>query len=211
VVQKAVDRNDISFFLAAFMDSEGQSLLLELTRDAKLQLHDLICGNLERLIAQDLPERVFQGFLETHPTVLDPAACEVVPRQNLAELWRTDFVVRRLDDRYIFVEVEKPQDRLFTQYPQPSTALSHALGQVLSWFTWVEDNIAYAHAHGFPGTHAPQGIIVIGRKNDMNADQLRMLKMLNDILAPRIVVLTYDDVLENARNVVRNLTARKQT
>jgi hypothetical protein len=210
VVQNAVHKDDTFFFLSAFMDSEGQSLILELGRDAKLQLHDGICGDLERLISKGLPEKAFQEFLEAHPTVLDPGASEVVPRQNLGELWKTDFVVRRLDDRYIFVEIEKPQDRLFTRYPQPSTALSHAVGQVLSWFTSVEDNISYAHAHGFPGIHAPQGIVVIGRKKDMNAEQLRMLRTLNDILAPRVEVLTYDDVLDNARNIVRNLTARRQ-
>jgi len=123
-------------------------------------------------------------------------------------MWRTDFVIRRFDDQYVFVELEKPRDVLFTSYPQPSASLSHALGQVLSWFAWVEDNIAHAESHGFPNIHSPRAMIVIGRDHGLNAEQRRMLRLTNDLVNHRILIWTYDEVIQNARNVVRNLTSR---
>ena len=119
-----------------------------------------------------------------------------------------DFVIRRLDDEYILVEIEKARDRPFTDYPQPSAPLSHALGQVFQWFSWVEDNIAYAQTHGFPGIHTPIGIVVIGRNADLDKEQRRMLKQMNDLLYPRIRIMTYDDVIASARHVLNNLTQR---
>jgi len=106
------------------------------------------------------------------------------------------------------VEIEKPRDNPCTNYPHPSGPLSHALGQVLNWFAWVEDNIAYAQSHGFPAIHSPRGVVVIGRNADLTPLQLRLLKALNDNLHPRIRIDTYDDVLMNARNIIRNLTAK---
>jgi hypothetical protein len=116
--------------------------------------------------------------------------------------------VRRFDGEYIFVEIEKPRDRIFTDYPQPSAALSHALAQVLSWFSWVEDNIAYAQSHGYPGIHSPRGLVIMGRAGEMSDRQKRMLKQLNDLLHPRIRIATYDEIVQGARNVLTNLTAR---
>lgn len=159
-------------------------------------------------MSEELPERNYQEFFEEHPALIDPLASGVVDRQNLGEMWRSDFVIRRLDDEYIFVEIERPQDAPFTGYPHPSGRLSHAIGQILNWFVWVEDNVAYAHSHGFPGIHMPKGVVVIGKREDLTGAQARSLKAFNDLLYPRIRIDTYDDVLHNARNVLRNLTIR---
>jgi hypothetical protein len=129
-----------------------------------------------------------------------------VPLQHLAEVHDTDFVIRRLDDEYTLIEIEKAKDKPFTEYPQPSASLSHGLAQVFQRFTWVEDNIAYAQSHGFPGIHTPKGIVVIGRNADLNAKQRRMLSQMNDLLYPRIRIMTYDDVITSARHVLDNLT-----
>ena len=183
-------------------------LIWDLMGSATLQISDELCNEAEDLIQKDLDEAAYQAFFEQHPALLDPLAATTVPRQVLAEMWKTDFVIRRFDDQYVFVELEKPKDSLFTGYPQPSASLSHALGQVLSWFAWVEDNIAYAQTHGFPNIHLPRGLIVMGRGGSLNADQRRMLRLINDLLNHRILVWTYDEVIQNARNVVRNLTSR---
>jgi Domain of unknown function (DUF4263) len=188
--------------------SEAINFMLELVAQGMLNVSDIVCHDLEVLIRDNLPEREYQEYFERHPALIDPLASSIVERQHLGEAWRSDFVIRRLDDQYIFVEIEKPQDSPFTNYPHPSAALSHALGQVLNWLVWIEDNIAYAQSHGFPGIHLPRGIVVIGRSGDLNSAQLRMLKALNDLLHPRIRIETYDDVLVNARNVIRNLTAK---
>jgi Domain of unknown function (DUF4263) len=188
--------------------SEALKFILELVAQGTLNVSDIVCHGLEVLVGDDLPEKEYQEYFERHPALIDPLASSIVERQHMGEEWRSDFVIRRLDDQYIFVEIEKPQDNPFTNYPHPSAALSHALGQVLNWFVWVEDNVAYAQSHGFPGIHSPKGVVVIGRSGDLNSAQLRLLKGLNDLLHPRIRIETYDDVLLNARNIIRNLTAK---
>jgi hypothetical protein len=184
------------------------NLMLEMVVQGALNISDSLCHQFEVLISNNLPEQAYQQFFEKCPALIDPLASSIVERQHMGEEWRSDFVIRRLDDQYIFVEIEKPQDSPCTSYPHPSAALSHALGQVLNWFAWVEDNIAYAQSHGFPGIHSPRGVVVIGRNSDLTASQLRLLKSLNDNLHPRIHIKTYDDVLVNARNIIRNLTAK---
>lgn len=189
----------------------GVDIVIKAISKGTLRISEPICDRLEHLISEDRPESDYQRFFEENPALIDPLASSIVDRQHLGAEWKTDFVIRRLDDEYIFVEIEKPQDNTCTKYPQPSGKLSHALGQILNWFVWVEDNIAYAHSHGFPGIHAPKGVIVIGRKTAMNPAQLRILKSFNDNLHPRINILTYDDVLLNGRNILRNLTDGNNT
>jgi hypothetical protein len=184
------------------------NLMLETVVQGTLNISDILCHQLEILIDSNLPERAYQEFFEKFPVFIDPLASSIVGRQHMGEDWHSDFVIRWLDDQYIFVEIEKPKDNPCTNYPHPSGPLSHALGQVLNWFAWVEDNIAYAQSHGFPGIHSPRGVIVIGRNANLNPRQLRLLKALNDSLHPRIHIETYDDVLVNARNIIRNLTAK---
>lgn len=184
----------------------GIDIVLKAISRGTLRISEPICDELESLIAEDKQESEYQKFFEKNPALIDPLASSIVDRQYLGAEWKTDFVIRRLDDEYIFVEIEKPQDQPCTGYPHPSGSLSHAIGQILNWFVWVEDNIAYAQSHGFPGIHAPKGVVVIGRKAGMSSAQLRVLKSFNDNLHPRINILTYDDVLLNARNILHNLT-----
>jgi Domain of unknown function (DUF4263) len=183
-------------------------LVARLIAKNTLAIDDESCAELQRLIESDLEERVYQQFLTLHPAMLDPLAASVAPLQVLGEKWKTDFVIRRLDDQYVFVEIEKPKDEIFSNYPHPTMALSHALGQVLNWFAWLEDHSAYARENGFPGIHAPLGLVVIGRDRDLSAQQSRILRTLNDTLYPRIAVRTFDEVLRGARLVLENMTNR---
>lgn len=184
------------------------SFIMELIAEGSLNINEEICKELEELITQDLEENIYQNFFKEHSAILDPLASSILNQQTLADMWRTDFVIRRLDDEYIFVEIKSPRERPFTNYPHPSRVLSHAIGQITNWYIWVEDNINYARSHGFPGIHSPRGIIVIGRDADLNDSQTRMLKSLNDLLSPRVRILTYDNVIQNAKNIVRNITAK---
>ena len=167
-----------------FVTSRGQrenpatDLILRLVVQGSLNLNELMSEEFRLLIDQDLNEAVYQEFLSTHPALIDPLASTIVDRQALAEIWKSDFVIRRLDNEYVFVELEKPRDNPCTNYPQPSAALSHAIGQVINWFVWVEDNIAYAQSHGFPGILNPRGVVVIGRRQDLAPAQARMLSAL---------------------------------
>ena len=204
IVTNPKRRHEIMTFIGELGSKED--LVWDLLTKSVLNITYADLQHLQDLVDQDLDERAYQEFLEKHPVILDPVASSIVRRQRLAEAHGTDFVIRRLDDEYTLVEIEKARDKPFTEYPQPSAPLSHALAQVFQWFSWVEDNIAYAQSHGFPGIHTPKGIVVIGRNADLNAEQRRMLNQMNDLLYPRIRILTYDDVITSARHVLNNLT-----
>lgn len=192
-----------------FKNGKGFSLIIELLVRSTIRINDELCDQFASLIEQKLDEGSYQDFLERNPAILDPLAASIIPQQRLGSEFKCDFVIKRLDDEYVVVEIEKPQDVPFAnkKNPKPSTHLSRPLGQILSWLSWLEDHREYANAH-FPGIHSPQGLIVVGRKNALTNVQLRMLKALNDNLSPRIRIQTYDDILENARNIARNLTSR---
>jgi len=210
-IRYSISEPSSRFLLTLLISSaEGEifDFVVSVVAKNSLNVSEGICSNFEELIHQDLEEQVYQKFLQEHPALLDPLASSIVDRQYLGEMWKTDFVIRRLDNEYIFVEIEKPQDRPLTNYPHPSVVLSHAIGQVLNWFIWVEDNISYAQTHGFPGIHLPHGIIVIGRNKDLEPSQRRMLQAINDAFHPRLVIYTYDDLMVNAKNILQNLTSR---
>lgn len=201
----------LMFALKGQKSDPAIDLFLNLIVQGSLNVNELMCEEFRKLIDQDLNEQVYQEFISAHPALIDPLASSIVDRQALGEMWRSDFVIRRLDNEYVFVELEKPRDNPFTPYPQPSVMLSHAVGQVINWFIWVEDNIAYAQSHGFPGILNPRGIIVIGRRKDLSPSQTRMLSSLNELLHPRVQIVTYDDVLQSALSVLKNLTSRDGT
>lgn len=202
-------RREVGTILQAFQFNGTDAIKLSWDAIASATLHisDELCSEAQKLIDQDLPEKAYQDFFEAHPALVDPLAAQVIPRQALGEMWRTDFVIKRFDNQYVFVELEKPSDSVFTKYPQPSASLSHALGQALSWFAWVEDNIAYARSHGFAEIHRPRALVVIGRDAQLNDEQRRMLRTINDIVDHRILVWTYDELVRHARDVVSNLLA----
>ena len=189
-------------------DENEYKFLMNLIIQTTLKINDKTCVDLESLLKKDLPEKQFQKFFEKHPEILDPLATEVIKKQDFGKEFFSDFVIRRLDDQYIFIEIEKPSKQLFTKKLYPTQKLSQPIGQILNWFVWIEDNINYAQSHGFPNIHSPKGVIVIGRKNKLTEKENRQLKILNDIYYPKIEILTYDDVLKNARNIIKNLLDR---
>lgn len=182
--------------------------LFELVAKNSLNISEEIIKDFEILLDKKLKEKSYQNYLKKYPALLDPLSSEVIELKSFGEKWKSDFVIKRLDNEYVFVELEKPQDLLFTKYPHPAAPLSHALGQVLNWFVWVEDNISYAQKNGFPDIHSPYGIIIMGRKDNLNSEQQRFLATFNDMINPRIKVMTYDDLLYNAKNVINNLTKK---
>ena len=76
----------------------------------------------------------------------------------------TDFVLRRLDNEYVLVEIEKPHDKLFGRGSDFSSKFTHAFGQILGFQEWVDENPAYARKF-MPGIPPPRGLPVLGRGN----------------------------------------------
>jgi hypothetical protein len=84
--------------------------------------------------------------------------------------------------------------------------LNHARGQIQDWRRYLEDNLSTVQRElGLQGiSPSPRCLIVIGRVDSLSPENHRKLAVIENE-APRLKILTYDGVLENAKAVAENL------
>ncbi len=199
--------HSILWFLATsyqrniYRGPEGLDLddIYEIMTRGAIKLSSDLIQQFEDMIQQELREEEYQLFLKQHPVFLDALATDIIPKQALGIEKVTDFVLRRYDNKYILVEIEKPQDRLFTQNNDFTSRFTHAFGQVLDFQQWVDSNGAYAKVH-MPGISSPRGLLVIGRRKHL-AEQNESKLHRFSANSSAIDILTFDDLLQNARNL----------
>lgn len=181
------------------------SHLLDALVHSTIRLAPSLIATFEDLLARHEREESYQQFLATNPALLDPLASRVVPKQKLGTEYATDFAIQRYDGAWLLVEIEKPQDSMFTRSDDFAAGFTHAYGQVLDFQSWVDDNIAYAR-EAMPGIASPRGVLVTGMRAGLSERRLRKLAQLNRNSA-RIEVLTFDDLAAQARTVYTNMRA----
>jgi hypothetical protein len=180
--------------------------VMALFSEASIKLSRSVLDEFRRLIEADEREETYQHFLAQNPVILDPLAAEVVPKQRLGGELATDFAVRRHDDRWILVEIERPQDLLFTNSHDFRERFVHAFGQVLDFQSWVDNNVAYAQTL-MPKISAPRGMLVMGRRAALVDRQETKLRRFADN-SHRIEIHTFDDLLRRAASLYENLHHR---
>ncbi|MFS0776093.1 Shedu anti-phage system protein SduA domain-containing protein [Neobacillus sp. 3P2-tot-E-2] len=158
----------------------------------------------EIIINPNIKEEDCQVFLKENPALIDPLAKEIIPKQKLGLEFITDFVVRKLNDEYIMVEIEKPSTPIFTKTNDFSSHFTHALGQVLDFQEWVESNIAYADKI-MPSITSPIGLLVIGHNNQLNEFQKKKLRRFNINNHGKVKVITFDELLDNSYKLYSNM------
>jgi hypothetical protein len=77
---------------------------------------------------------------------------------------------------------------------------------LIGFQAWVDDHAEYAR-HLMPGISCPRGLLVIGRRKDLTAQQSAKLRhyCLN---SQSVSILTYDDLVERARTLYANIYIR---
>jgi hypothetical protein len=180
--------------------------VLEQITESSIRLTPSLIEEFEALIASAAREEDYQTFFVEHPVFLDPLAAEVVPKQRLGLEHISDFAVRRHDGRWLLVEIEKPRDRIMNRSNDFTSEFVHGFGQVLDFQQWVEAHGEYARdlmAH----IASPRGLLIIGRRPDLTPDGATKLRRFVANSAT-IDVLTYDDVLANARALYASIHHR---
>lgn len=181
--------------------------VFKLLRDSTIKINDKIITDYQFLIDRNgTKEELFQKYLSEHPILIDPLAMEIIPKQLLGKDYITDFVVRKYNDQYILVEIEKPDTPIFTRNNDFTSHFSHALGQVLDFQEWVESNIAYAQKL-MPNIVSPLGLLVIGRSSDLTERQIGKLKRFNINNQSKLRVATFDSLLVDSKRLHKNLTS----
>ena len=192
--QQMMINPDASKLIAAVVDSITDSSI----RITKKKLEEFA-----QLIEANKREEEYQIFLKNNPAFIDPLSSQVIDKHKLGDDLITDFVIKTLENNYILVEIEKPQDHIFNKNNDFSASFIHAYGQVLDFISWVDENVAYAQKK-LPNVSAPTGLLIMGRSTLLTADQRKKLEYFNSNSA-RIKIYTYDDILINARQLYQNL------
>lgn len=194
IYQQMMLNPDDSRLMAAVVDSINDSSI----RITKKKLEEFA-----QLIESYKREEEYQIFLKNNPAFINPLSSQVIDKHKLGDDLITDFVIKTLENNYILVEIEKPQDQIFNKHNDFSASFIHAYGQVLDFISWVDGNVAYAQKK-LPNISAPNGLLIMGRSTLLTADQRKKLEYFNSNSA-RIKIYTYDDILINARRLYQNL------
>lgn len=150
-------------------------------------------------------EEVLHQFLRDYPELLCPAHTKFWSKLPLGSK-ETDFVFLEATGDYILVELEKSTHPLFRKDGHPAGELNVARGQVVDWKRYIEDNLSTVQRElGLTGISTnPKSLIVIGRGESLTPENRRKLTSPENE-SPKTKIMTYDDVLENAKAVVENL------
>jgi antiviral defense system Shedu protein SduA len=181
--------------------------VFETIADASLAVSPRLLDEYDDLVRRDESEESLQAFLALHPQLLDPLGREVSPKQSLGVELITDFVIRRLDDDYTVVELERPRTPILTRAGAFTAEFTHAYGQVMDFQAWVDQHGEYAR-HLLPGISAPSGLLVIGLRSALSQDDERKLHWWNVVHRGRVRVICFDDVGTSARTLLSNLRNR---
>lgn len=192
-----------STMLDAGKGTSDAASVVRLLSEASIRLTPAILDDFGKLIEAERTELHYQRFLELHPVLLDPLAAEVVPQQRLGVEYATDFALRRHDGGWTVVEIERPQDNIFTTRDDFSARFTHAYGQVLDFQQWVDQHVAYAREL-MPGIAVPGGLLVVGMRRPLSPRQANKLKQFADN-SRRVDVVTYDELLARGRQLYASL------
>lgn len=106
--------------------------------------------SLAELLSGKPSEESLQKFLEERPQILfglfgqgDDSDLAFITKPNVGNLYRADFAILNVGQGGCFihlVELENSSDPLFTSKSTPAKTLQSAIGQVLDWSQWIEEN-----------------------------------------------------------------------
>jgi len=111
-----------------------------------------------------------------------------------------DYALEKTTGIWDLAEIEASTLPLFTQKGNPRKELVHAEQQVMDWLRWLERNTSYAREN-LPGIQRPIGYVIIGR-TPASDDHRARLKWRNAFFKGDLRILTYDDILFRAKNLL---------
>jgi len=189
---------------AALIDRQINRSIFDIVTKSSLRINEKLLRDFEQLINVERNEEAYHEFLQNNPCLIDPLASKIFNKAKLGIEHVTDFVVKRLDNEYILVEIEKPHSKIFSARDDFSSEFVHAMGQVLDFQEWVENNVAYAQRQ-LPSISSPQGLIVIGMKRKLSEKQMNKLGRFNINNRGRLRVVTFDEILEQGQTYYENI------
>lgn len=155
-------------------------------------------------------EKYLQDCLSQNPILFGAEYCRVIPQHRLGSEFVVDYALEKVSGVIDVVEIESSVHKLYTKKGDPSSGLIHAEQQVLDWLNWIETESSYARRN-LPGLQQPVGYVIIGRSISLTDRDRCRLNRRNATYRGSIVILTYDDLLERAKNLLDMLSSSPTT
>lgn len=175
-------------------EREQAGLILASLRSAINELSEL-------LQATKPNENYLQDCLTKNPILFGPEYQQVFPKHRLGGKYVMDYALKRVSGLIDLVEIEASTRRLYTERGQPSQYLVHAEQQVLDWLKWMEKQPSYAW-ESLSRIQRPIGYVIIGRSSSLSLTDKGRLIQRNITFRDTIRIITYDDLLQRAQNLL---------
>lgn len=147
-------------------------------------------------------ESKLQSTLTLNPILFGTEYNRIIPKHKLGSDFEMDYALVRTSGLVDLVEIEASNHPLFTKSGNhPTQYLIHAEQQILDWLNWIERHHEYAFEK-LPGVMKPIGFVVIGRTKNMSEMHLKRLQQRKALFSRTIEILTYDDLLDKAQNLL---------
>jgi Domain of unknown function (DUF4263) len=150
-------------------------------------------------------EEPVHQFLKKNPILLCPTYDRLWSKVTFGE-YVSDFVIRETPIDYVLVEIEAPHRELFRRNGHQRHEFTHAIGQINDWLSYLADHRADVEAeYDMQGISvSPRGLVVIGRSGGLTDAHRKKISIIQE-RQPRLRILTYDDVIANARTVFEHI------
>ena len=156
----------------------------------------------------DVSEEEVHQFLVEYPVFIPawfPYENTIFSKLKLGNQHTVDFAHARTNTpgaTWHLIEIEKPQDQLFTKAGNPTAKLTHAMRQLQDWYGWFIEERDFVFRR-FPhqsfmreaGLWKPELWLVIGRRASVADSDRRLLQRLNE---GHIMIKTFDSLLDQA-------------
>jgi hypothetical protein len=121
---------------------------------------------------------------------------------------RNDFLLEKETGYHDIVELKKPEHKVFTKskFPSMSKELKDAISQMVRYFDYYYKNYLSHKDQTNLDVYYPDGLVVIGRRLENERSFLEAHKAV----FTKIKILTYDDVLDRAKQTLKTIKKRKK-
>lgn len=166
----------------------------------------------QELLNKNVREENIQKFLMNNWILLDPNAKRVFSKGDLRrfKMPEVDFLIETSNNKYIFVELEKPTDELFTSEEPPRTArkLREAEAQIRKCISEICNHIDfYKQYFPFMSVENVKGLIIIGRSSKLNKKYKKEFERIR-FHAKDYEIITFDELFERIKTLLENLGIR---
>ena len=102
----------------------------------------------------------------------------------------------------LLIELKRDDDQIFKKNNRLVHKVSHASQQIEDWIVQIRRN-AETMPSWLKGEYTAEGLVVIGRSNQLSDEQKEALFNINSNRVVKIV--TYDDLLERLNRLIASL------